>query len=56
MTRGSQTSNGVTGSIGSGSSPTPITIIDSTATYPLDSVSGLFGGGSKFSAHWLNSY
>jgi hypothetical protein len=31
-------------------------IVDSTATYPLDSVSGLLRGGSTFAAHWLNSY
>ncbi len=54
--RGSQTSNGVKGSIGSGPSPTQITMIDATATYPLDSVSGLFRGGSGFLARWLNSY
>jgi hypothetical protein len=54
--RGSQTSNGVRGSIGSGPSPTQLTIIDSTATYPLDRVSGLLGGGSSFRARWLNSY
>jgi hypothetical protein len=56
VTRGSQTSNGVTGSIGSGPNATQLVIVDATATYPLDSVSGLFGGGSKFTAHWLNSY
>jgi Peptidase A4 family len=56
VTRASQTSNGVQGSIGSGPSPTQITIIDSTATYPLDTVSGLLRGGSAFKAHWLNSY
>jgi hypothetical protein len=56
VTRGSQTSNGVRGSVGSGPSPTQITMIDATATYPLDTVSGLLGGGSKFLAHWLNSY
>ena len=33
-----------------------LVIVDATATYPLDSVSGLFGAGSKFTAHWLNSY
>ena len=54
--RGSQTSNGVKGSIGSGPNPTSITMIDATETYPLDSVSGLFGHGSKFVARWLNSY
>ena len=54
--RGSQTSNGATGSIGSGPNATQITMIDATATYPLDSVSGLFGHGSKFVARWLNSY
>ncbi len=56
LTRGAQTSNGAKGSIGSGPSPTQITMIDATATYPLDSVSGLFGGGSSFRARWLNSY
>jgi Peptidase A4 family len=56
MTRGSQTSNGVRGSIGSGPSPTQITMIDATATYPLDTVSGLLRGGSRFLARWLNSY
>jgi Peptidase A4 family len=56
VTRGSQTSNGVTGSIGSGPSPTQLVIVDATATYPLDSVSGLLRGGSKFTARWLNSY
>jgi Peptidase A4 family len=56
VTRGSQTSNGVTGSIGSGPSPTQLVIVDATATYPLDSVSPLFGRGSKFTARWLNSY
>jgi len=56
VTHASQTSNGVQGSIGSGPSPTQITIIDSTATYPLDTVSGLLRGGSSFKAHWLNSY
>jgi Peptidase A4 family len=54
--RGSQTSDGVTGSIGSGPSPTQITMIDATATYPLDSVSGLLRGGSSLRARWLNSY
>jgi hypothetical protein len=44
------------GSIGSGPSPTQITMFDATATYPLDSVSGLFGRGSSFRARWLNSY
>ena len=54
--RGSQTSNGVKGSIGSGPNATQITMIDATASYPLDSVSGLSRGGSSFKAHWLNSY
>jgi hypothetical protein len=56
LTRGGQTSNGVRGSIGSGPSPTQITIVDSTGTYPLDTVSGLLRGGSSFRARWLNSY
>ena len=56
VTHGSQTSNGVKGSIGSGPNATQITMIDATATYPLDSVSGLLRGGSRFTAHWLNSY
>jgi Peptidase A4 family len=56
VTRGSQTSNGVRGSIGSGPTPTEITMIDATATYPLDTVSGLLRGGSGFLARWLNSY
>jgi hypothetical protein len=56
LTRGSQTSNGVTGSIGSGPSPTQILMFDSTATYQLDTVSGLLRGGSSFRARWLNSY
>ena len=56
VTRGSQTSNGITGSIGSGPSPTQLVIVDATATYPLDRVSGLLRGGSKFTARWLNSY
>jgi hypothetical protein len=33
-----------------------LTIVDSTATHPLDSVSGLMGGGSSFTARWLDSY
>ena len=56
VTHGSQTSNGVKGSIGSGPNATQITMIDATATYPLDRVSGLLRGGSKFTARWLNSY
>jgi hypothetical protein len=56
VTRATQTSGGVKGSIGSGPSPTQLTIVDSTATYPLDRVSGLRGGGFSFKARWLNSY
>ena len=56
VTRGSQTSNGATGSIGSGPNASQLVIVDSTATYPLDSVSGLLRGGSAFTARWLNSY
>ena len=51
-----QTSNGTKGTIAAGPSPTQITMFDATATYPLDSVSGLLAGGSSFVAHWLNSY
>lgn len=42
--------------LGTGPDPTQITMLDATATYPLDSVSGLFTRGSSFVAHWLNSY
>jgi Peptidase A4 family len=56
VTRASQTSNGVRGSIGSGPSPTQILMFDATATYQLDTVSGLLRGGSSFRARWLNSY
>jgi peptidase A4-like protein len=55
LSNGSQTVNGVKGSIASGPNSTGIEIIDATETYPLDSVSGLTGGTS-FTAHWLNSY
>jgi Peptidase A4 family len=51
-----QTSNGSRGSIGSGPNTTQLTMVDATETYPLDSVSGLFGHGSGFFARWLNSY
>ena len=52
----SQTANGKKGSIASGPNPAGIIIIDATATYPLDNVSGLRAGGTSFSARWLNSY
>jgi Peptidase A4 family len=51
-----QTSDGVRGTIGRGPSPTQIEMFDATATYQLDSVSGLLARGSSFVAHWLNSY
>jgi Peptidase A4 family len=56
VTKGSQTANGVRGSIGSGPGATQIIMVDSTATYALDSISGLSSRGSIFSARWLNSY
>jgi hypothetical protein len=31
-------------------------MIDATASYPLDRVSGLSRSGARFRALWLNSY
>jgi peptidase A4-like protein len=56
VTNASQTSNGVTGGIAAGPSPTRITMLDVLLVYPLDSVSNLSRNGTSFSAHWLNSY
>jgi hypothetical protein len=56
VTKGSQTANGVRGSIGSGPGATQIIMVDSTDTYALDNISGLSFRGSIFSARWLNSY
>jgi hypothetical protein len=56
VTRASQTSDSVTGSIAAGPDATRITMIDATSTYPLAIASGLSRGGSAFTAHWLNSY
>ena len=56
VVRGSQTSGGTTGSIGSGPGVTQITMIDATASYPLDRVSGLSRSGARFRTLWLNSY
>jgi hypothetical protein len=56
VSRASQTSDSVTGSIAAGPDPTRITMIDATSTYSLAIASGLSRGGSAFSAHWLNSY
>ena len=52
----SQTANGAKGTIGSGPGATAIQMVDATDTYQLDSVSGLRGRGTSFSARWLNSY
>jgi peptidase A4-like protein len=56
VSRASQTSDSVTGSIAAGPDATRITMIDATSTYPLAIASGLSRGGSAFTAHWLNSY
>jgi hypothetical protein len=56
LLNGSQTSNGVTGSIGSGPGVTQVSMLDATSTYPLLSTSGLDRQGNEFSARWLNSY
>jgi Peptidase A4 family len=56
LVRGSQTSGGTTGSIGSGPGVTQITMIDATASYPLVKVSGLSRSGARFRTLWLNSY
>jgi Peptidase A4 family len=53
---GSQTANGVKGTIASGPNATGILMLDATATYQLDSVSRLPARGTSFSARWLNSY
>jgi len=53
---GSQTANGVKGTIRSGPGSTALVIIDATETYQLDNVSGLKLGGTSFNANWLNSY
>lgn len=53
---GPQTSDGTTGSIGSGPGVTQITMIDATASYPLDRVLGLSRSGARFRTLWLNSY
>jgi len=55
ITNGSQTSNGHTGSIGTGPGVNSITMIDSTQIYNLNTVSTLTGGNS-FSTTWKNSY
>jgi Peptidase A4 family len=55
LTSGAQTSNGKSGTIGTGPGVNAITMIDSTQTYKLNTVSALTGGNS-FSTTWKNSY
>jgi hypothetical protein len=52
----SQTSDGVTGSIGSGPGVTQISMLDATSTYPLLTTTGLNRAENGFGARWLNSY
>jgi hypothetical protein len=52
----SETASGTKGTIASGPGSTKIVMYDATATYPLDTVSGLTQGGTEFTAQWLNSY
>ncbi len=56
LLNGSQTSDGVTGSIGSGPGSTQVSMLDATSTYPLLGTTGLNREGNAFSARWLNSY
>jgi hypothetical protein len=56
VSKASQTSNGVTGTIGAGPGVTQVSMFDATSTYPLMSTTGLNRAGSEFSARWLNSY
>ena len=55
LTSGGQTSSGKSGTIGSGPGVNAITMFDDTATYKLNTVSGLTGGNS-FSTTWTNSF
>jgi len=55
ITSGAQTANGTAGTIGGGPGVNAITMIDSTATYNLNTVSALTGGNS-FSTTWKNSF
>jgi hypothetical protein len=55
ITSGAQTSNGTSGTIGSGPGVNVITMVDDTVTYNLNTVSGLTGGNS-FSTTWKNSF
>jgi hypothetical protein len=55
ITKGIETANGKTGTIGAGPGVTVITMRDATNSYNLNAVSGLTGGNS-FSTTWKNSY
>ena len=55
LTSGGQASSGKSGTIGSGPGVNAITMFDDTATYKLNTVSGLTGGNS-FSTTWTNSF
>jgi hypothetical protein len=55
LTSGAQTSNGTSGTIGTGPGVSAITMVDATDTYNLNTVSALTGGNS-FSTTWKNSY
>jgi Peptidase A4 family len=56
LTRGTQTSNGKPGTIGSFATVNEITMIDATQTYSLNAVSSLTSKNSSFSTTWQNSY
>ena len=51
-----ETARGVTGTISSFSPNYEITMTDSTDSYGLSVPSGLSGGGTTFTARWLDSY
>lgn len=56
FSRATQTAGGVTGTISSYTPNYKIGMIDATNTYALSVPSSLSGGGTSFSARWLNSY
>lgn len=55
LTSGSVTANGKATTIGAGPGVNSVTMVDATASYDLNTVSGLTGGNA-FSTTWKNSY
>jgi hypothetical protein len=56
ITKGDETANGTSGTIGSFATNDAITMIDATAAYDLNKVSKLSSGGNSFTTTWQNSY